>query len=482
MRHKISIIVDKATHLLKAPAPPLKVSIGVQVDPPVTTNGTQTTAQKRQSSFEKISAQLLEKGAQKFDAADLQRSALTSGSAAAALPVTEGNVGNVEDRDSCDSASETRVSSALTNAAERASLTPMEIDSPATTPAYTPELLPTELPSVTVKEEPVEWSLSQLDTAMKPLPPLYTPSHERRTDSQLTSAVTLVDSSRTEDEAGGEGEYRLNLEISLVQSYEVVFIAYKETLYKTPSFASSTTTSTNVMSTPISMLAISGLGPRPQSTTETPLRSIPSLTEQKLKTITDLANALSMAKALSSPTDTKTAAPSLRSQPMLANSTPSSSKVTLDQAYPSDASIASTPTSMHGRSPATQRPMSIPNSTAEPSRSSTPSHRPRFNSKFSKAPVFVPASQPFMTMPTTSAASLKRPRSQSSSGANPSEETPTQRNKRHCEVVKSEPKSPVLSAYNDFNGDAYPISTLTPTGSSTQASTPVNSELYHINV
>lgn len=236
------------------------------------------------------------------------------------------------------------------------------------------------------------------------------------------------------------------------------------------------------MPTPLSMLTISGTGPRPQSTTETPLRSIPSLTEQKLKTITDLANALSMAKALSSPTDTKTAAPSLRSQPMLANSTPSSSKVTLDQAFTSDASIASTPTSMHGRSPATQRPMSIPIPTVEPSRSSSPSHRPRFNSKFSKAPVFVPASQPFMTMPTTSAASLKRPRSRSSSGTNPSEETPTQRNKRHCGVVKSEPKSPVLSAYNDFNDDAYQISTLTPTGTSTQASTPVNSELYCINV
>lgn len=214
MRHKISIIVDEATHPCKVPAPPLKVSIGVQVDPPVTTNGTQTTAQKRQSSSEEYPAQLLEKGAQKADivsAADLQRSALTSGSAAAALPVTEGNV---EDRESCDSASETRVSSALTNAVERASLTPMEIDSPATTPAYTPELLPTELPSVTVKEEPVEWSLSQLDTVMKPLPPLYTPSHERRTDSQLTSAVTLVDSHRTDDEAGSEGECRLNLKIS----------------------------------------------------------------------------------------------------------------------------------------------------------------------------------------------------------------------------------------------------------------------------
>lgn len=233
------------------------------------------------------------------------------------------------------------------------------------------------------------------------------------------------------------------------------------------------------MPTPLSMLAISG--PRPQSTTETPLRSIPSLTEQKLKTITDLANALSMAKALSSPSDTKTAAPSLRSQPMLANSTPSSSKVTLDQAFPSDASIASTPTSMHGRSPATQRPMSIPISTAEPSRSSTPSHRPRLSSKFSKAPVFVPASQPFMTMSTTNPASLKRPRSQSTSGANPSEETPIQRNKRHCEVVKSEPKSPVLSAYNDNNGDAYPTSNVSSTGTSTQANTPVNSELYRIN-
>lgn len=212
MRHKISIIVDEVTHPLKVPAPPLKVSIGVQVDPPVTSNGTQTTAQQRQSSSEENSAQLHDKGAQKagiIPAADLQRSALTSGKAAAA--VTEGNV---EDRESCDSASETRVSSALTNAAERASLTPMEIDSPATTPAYTPELLPTELPSVIVKEEPVEWSLSQLDTAMKPLPPLYTPSHERRTESQLTSAVTLVDSHRTDDEAGSEGEYRLNLEIS----------------------------------------------------------------------------------------------------------------------------------------------------------------------------------------------------------------------------------------------------------------------------
>ena len=142
--------------------------------------------------------------------ADLQRSTVPSDTTLSRLKDT------VEDRTSSESASETRVSSAVTNAVERASLTPMEIDSPSTTPAYTPELNPIDLTPAVVKEEPVELSLSQIKTP--PFPhttetavPLsiqpYSAPNDRSDqkiaeDSQSTSAITLVGPQHTDEVFG----------------------------------------------------------------------------------------------------------------------------------------------------------------------------------------------------------------------------------------------------------------------------------------
>ena len=172
------------------------------------------------------------------------------------------------------------------------------------------------------------------------------------------------------------------------------------------------------------------------------LSSVPPLTDEQWKGIADITSKLTKALA-----------------------TPSSSKVTLDHVppvaplsfplpYPSFQHQALPPQNQIRKEPTVPFPPSHQITSTKPP--SPPPPKSRLDSRFSQAPKFVPASQPVLTLPTTSPTALKRPRSPSAvTNTHAIDETLTQLSKKFRQTVKEEPKSPVLpsgSGFTDYVG------------------------------